>query len=395
MSEKKQTEKPENLKYWSGDKIRSIKGLKYAIIYGKRSAGKTYDREESYLKHFWEHHGEPLPPVMIYLRRRDKDLTPALMSTVCNNLLMNGEGVNVVKEITNGQFDNIIYQNRKWFLCKYDPETQLTNKDRSPFMIAYDLYETGRSKVVAHPNCDVIWFEEFIPLSHTEYLKDEYVLFTNFIKTIVKRRDDITIWMTGNSVDPFSPYWDWMGLSKVREQKPGTIDIYHLGDTDKVIAVERTKDSGVLKESKETNDYLFAFDTPELKMITDDEWQIGSYPLMERTAETADICGTFFIKYKERLIQCDIVSNDTDQYIYAHSWIDPANGIDEEYDLIYSLNYSSKPNYRRRFDYTLTDAERVIYTLIKMDKVFFDTNWTGLTFDGFREDSRPKGRISG
>lgn len=91
-------------------------------------------------------------------------------------------------------------------------------------------------KSTSYPNITTIVFDEF--LTRGSYLKDEFILFTNVCSTIIRQRNDVKIFMLGNTVNKYSPYFSEMGLSNIKNQKQGTIDIYRYGDSDLIVAVE-------------------------------------------------------------------------------------------------------------------------------------------------------------
>lgn len=385
MSKKStQVETTEN-KYYSLEPIESIKAV-YNVIFGVRSYGKTYAMLSKFAEKYWEARKKNELKQAVYVRRYDTALTGAVPKTVCDTLLMNGEGENFIKDLTNGQFDSIIYKERAWYFCKFDENTQTMNRDSNPFLLAVALNTWDKMKGGAYPYVDDIWFEEFIEVSTKPYLKDEFVAFQNVISTIARKRH-VTIWLTGNAINPNCPYWEWMGLYNVPIQKPGTIVTYQIGKTDKKIAVEFTANTKNYAKSKTSNAYLFAFEDPKLKMITEGDWEIGQYPLIERPVDTKDICGRFFIKYKNKTYQGDIVASQEDEYVYIHQWQDVLDPLNEYDDLVYSLEYSLKPNYRRRIDRCFTPAEHIIYALFLKEKIFYDNNFTGNAIENFLKDS--------
>lgn len=374
-------------RYYSSKNIRKLKAV-YNVIYGKRSKGKTYDMLYNILSDYWAARKKGELCQAIYLRRWDTDIKQVNMSTVCDTLLCNGEGVNVVEQLTEGQYNSVRYWQKQWYLSKVDPESGLVNKDAQPFMIAQALNTWSHSKGSAYPYVKCIWFEEFIAVATDRYLSGEFTAFANFVSTVVRKRTDVTIWMTGNNVDMYCPYFEEMGLTRITSQEQGTIDTYKLGRSGKVIAVERTKDSGQWKDSEINNDYYFAFSNPELKMITSGDWEIGMYPLQSDDVAPRDICGRFFILFKTERMQCDIVSSAGAAYIYVHKDMDPLDPMDEDYDLIYTTEVCIKPNYRRSFNYGMTDAEHTIRQLINMGKVLYDSNVTGNAFEAYIKHSR-------
>ena len=368
------SKKAAEAKYYTSDSIRKAKAV-YNVIYGSRSFGKTFDMFKHAVDDYYQARKKGTIRQWAYLRRYDTDLKGVNISTAGDTLVCDGNGHNNIPDLTEGTFDTIAYYQKAWYLAKTVDGKII--KDQKPFMIAFAFPEYEHKKGSAFPYVSDIWFEEFIGVSGKPINKDEFVVFQNIISTIARGRH-VTIWMTGNTINPFSEYWDWMGLTKAAVQKPGTIDIYRLGKTDKKIAVERTIERKEYAESKTSNAYLFAFDDPKLKMITTGEWEIGDYPLFDGEIKTEDICGKFYVEHKGKFYRGDVISNGDESYIYIHKDDDFTDPMDIDYDLIYSLNPNSKQNYRQRLDKALTDPERWIVTLMSMGKVFYDEAWTGV-----------------
>lgn len=375
-TKKVKTESPE---YYTLEPIEKI-GAVYNLIFGTRSYGKTYALIDKYLQKYWKNKKQKKLVQAAYIRRYDDAIKPKFAGTVMNTLVCNGYGKNRIAEITDGVFDNAVYQSGAWYLSKYNADTGLTKKDTDPFMLAFALNTFDKMKGGAYPYVEDIWFEEFIEVSTKPYLKNEWVIFQNVVSTIARRRD-VRIWMTGNTINVFCPYFKNMGLKNVKSMKPGQIDVYNIGKTDRKIAVEMTYDTAQYKESRKNNSYLFAFEDPRLQMLTASTWEIGNYPLVEDEIKQSDICGRFFIEFDEDLFACEVVSAD-DAYIYIHAHNDPLRPPDDS-ELYYTPVYSTKPNYRRRIDRPVTDAERVIYNLFRLEKVVYDSNATGNSIENY------------
>ena len=58
-----------------------------------------------------------------------------------------------------------------------------------------------------------ILFDEFI--TRSMYLPDEFVIFTNVLSTIIRDRNNVKIFMCGNTVNKYCPYYKEMGLNNV------------------------------------------------------------------------------------------------------------------------------------------------------------------------------------
>lgn len=375
--------------FYTLDPINKV-GAVYNVIFGVRSYGKTYAILERFLTRYWDARKQAQVKQYAYIRRYDDAIKTQFAGTVCNTLICNGYGVNRIAEITDGEFDTVIYRGGEFTLARYDKETGLTKKDAQPFMLAFALNTWDKMKGGAYPFVEEIWFEEFIEVSTKPYLKNEWVIFQNVISTIARRRD-VRIWLTGNTINIYCPYFKNMGLKNIKTMKAGQIDVYSIGKTDRKIAVEMTSDTAKYKESRRNNNYLFAFEDPKLQMITKSTWEIGAYPLQEDEIAQKDICGRFFIDFDDELYACEVVSAD-DAFIYIHTHNDPLRPPDDS-ELYYTPAYSTKQNYRRRIDRPMTDAERVIYNLFRLEKVTYDTNATGNAVENYIKSTIKGGAV--
>lgn len=373
-------------KYYTLEPIKKIDAA-YNIIFGERGPGKTYSLLNEFVSQYWEARKQKKLRQVAYVRRYDDSVKGEIAKGVCTTLLCNGDGENVVPKLTDGVYDNIVFKDRGWWLCKTDPTTGLLNVDSNPFMIGFALNTWRKAKGSERPFVSDIWLEEFVEDEGGRYLKDEIVGFKQLISTIARKRH-VKIWMTGNALSLHCPYWDWMGLYRVRDQKPGTIDVYQIPHfKDRKIAVEFTKPAEKYTDSKESNAYLYLFDDKASGTLVGGGWDVGDYPLHEHDITVRDICGRFFVLYHDRIYEGDVVSTEDEQYILVHQHLDPLDPIDYDYDLIYSLERSSKPNYRRRIDRGLTKAEKSIYTLFLAEKIFYDSNLTGNAIENFIKQS--------
>ena len=384
MAAKKKPIEDIEQKYYDITPIESIDAV-YNVIYGQRSFGKTFAMIYRFLKLYWQARCRGELCQFAYIRRYDEAIVGNVARSICDTIMCDGNGVNRVVEITDGMFDTIVYRAGEFRMQKTDKESGLTKKDNNPFMFAFALNTWDKMKGGAFPHVEEIWLEEFVEVSTKPYLKNEFVIFQNVISTIARKRH-VKIWMTGNSINPHCPYWDWMGLTKIGSQKPGTIDIYKIGKTDRKIAVERTADTPEYAKSKKSNAYLFAFEDPRLKMITQGDWEIGSYPLLPNDIKSRDICGRFFVEFRGKIYQGDIVANEDGNFIYFHEHNDPLYPP-EDYELYYSLDFSPKLNRRRRFDRWFSKAEELIVMLMRQEKVFYDSNFTGNAIENYQKMS--------
>lgn len=356
------------IKYYNLNKIKR-KGAQYNVIYGKRSNGKTYAALEEGLKQYHEHGYE-----MAYIRRWDDDLRGRNGQTIFKPLEENG----LIEKYTGGEWTDVFYQGRTWYFCRYDADGNRI-KDTFPFCYAFALNTMEHTKSTSYPKVHTIIFDEF--LSRSSYLPDEFVIFMNVLSTIVRNRANITIYMLGNSVNKYCPYFEEMGLKNVKDQKQGTIDVYRYGESDLKVAVEYTASH---EGSTRAGDTLFAFNNPKLQMITGGDWEIDIYPHLPYYYKPKNVIFNYFIKWDGEILHCEIICGGYTEegkevkniyYTYIHRKTTDIK--DEERDIIYSPDPSPHPNHYTRLSKPIDKRSQKIWDFFKKDKVFFQTNEVG------------------
>ena len=355
MAKKKQTETTS--KYYSLQTILK-KDADYNIIFGERSNGKTYAALLYALQKYVNEGTQTA-----YLRRWREDLRGKRAESLFANHVANG----VISELTNGVYNSVVYQSNKWHLCNYSDGKKTV--DETPFCFGFALSESEHEKSSSYPNVCTVVFDEF--LTRRYYLPDEFMLFMNVLSTIIRDRNNVKIFMLGNTVNKYCPYFTEFGLTNVATMQQGAIDVYRFGDNGAVVAVEYAATTNTEKKS---NKY-FCFDNQNLQMITGGKWELAVYPHLPNKFLPKDVVFVFYIVFNDVILQCNVIANDTDNYIFIHPKTTPIK--DENNALIYSLQHSGKPNYRRRLLSTVTELDKKITKYFADDKVFFQSNEVG------------------
>ena len=349
-----------NQKFYSLDAILEKK-CQYNIIIGERSNGKTYAVLKRMLERWWKN-GEQ----GAYIRRWKEDYRGKRGSQLFAGHVDNG----FISELTNGEYDSVKYYSGKWYLAKKDEDLDKLISQDEPFCYAFALSDMEHDKSTAYPNVTTIAFDEF--LTRQYYLPDEFVIFMNVLSTIIRHRDNVTIFMMANTVNKYAPYFKEMGLRHVADMEPGKIDIYTYGESKLRVAVEYCKSPN--KDGKKSDMY-FAFDNPSLSMITGGAWEIDIYPHNPRNFTPKDIIFTFFINFNDALLQCEVVSLPDCQYLYIHQKTTPIQN--EDRDIIFSELYDPRPNHFRNIRKGNSKLEKRISEFFKNDKVFYQDNEVG------------------
>lgn len=350
------------MKYYSLKNILS-RNAAYNFIFGERSNGKTY----ACLQYGIEQYAKNKKQFAI-VRRWQDDFTGKRGATMFDALVANGE----ITRLTRGKWSGIYYYGARWFLCRYE-ETGKGKTERitddTPIAYGFALTSETHDKSTSYPNITSIVFDEV--LTRTGYLPDEFVLFANTISTIIRDRDDVKIFMLGNTVNKYCPYFDEMGLNHVADMKQGEIDIYTYGESKLTVAVEYCKPNAAGKPS----DFYFAFDNPKLKMITGGAWEIGIYPHCPMKYAPKDVLYNFFIIYQHATLHCEIVSKDGQTFVFIHPKTTPLQ--DNETEIVYTTEFDPRPNYRRKITRPASPVEKKIAALFAADKVFYSSNAVG------------------
>lgn len=338
------------------------KEAQYNIIFGERSNGKTFAVLEYGLKIFCET-GKQLAIV----RRWKEDFRGKRGQTMFDSI----NSIELVEKYTKGEYTHISYYNSRWYLSNWDEKLQKYVFDtKKPFAFGFAISEMEHDKSTSYPDITTICFDEF--LTRKFYLPDEFVSFMNVVSTIVRNRKDVIIFMLGNTVNKYCPYFVEMGLSNIQNMKQGTIDVYTYGDSELKVAVEFADN---LNKNKDSNFY-FAFDNPKLKMITTGTWELDIYPHLPYKYTPKQVVFTYFIIFDDNILQCEIIETGKECFTYIHRKTTPLQN--ENKDLIYTLDYfSSKPNIKRSILKPMSNLEKRVAKFFAENKVFYQDNEIG------------------
>lgn len=347
----------------------------YYMIYGERSNGKTY----ALLKYGIERkikYGEDFA----YIRRWGEDLRGSNGSSLFAALTANGE----IARITKGKWTTAHYYSKKWYFARIienDKGERKVIKDTEPFCYGFALNEWERTKGSSYPNVQTIIFDEF--LARSSYLNDEFVNFMNTLSTIIRHRDNVKIFMLGNTVNMWCPYFDEMGISHFRQMQQGKLDVYSYGSSGLKVGVFWAPDSRQGGKRKPSDKY-FAFSNPKLEMIKGGKWEFDIYPHIEWKIKPKDIVFSCYVVFSESMLQIDICIHDGWNYAFVHRKTTPIK--DETNDVVCTVEPDPRPNWRVGFG--SDKVGRNISWYFKNHKVFYQNNLIGETMKNFIIESQ-------
>lgn len=350
----------ESGEYYSPDAIDSYHA-QYNFIFGKRSNGKTYSILKKILKNYWLDGSQGA-----YLRRYREDFKGKRGETLFNSLVADG----VIEEITEGKWTTVKYYSDRWYLARPDEETGRLISDSEPFCYGFSLASMEHDKSTSYPRITLIFFDEVI--SRMQYLPNEFVIFMNVLSTIIRQRDNVTIYMCANTVNKYCPYFQEMGLGHVEDMEPGTIDIYQYGDSKLKVAVERTRDHSIGGRKSEV---YFAFDNPSLQMITGGAWELDLYPHIPREYDDAEIIFKYFIDFNDQILQAEVLLYNDCCFTYIHRKTGDIKHPDK--DLIFSDKYDPRPNHMRDLQHPTSQLGKKVAQFFRDDNVYYQDNDVG------------------
>ena len=347
------------MKYYSLNKINK-KNATYNVIFGERSNGKTYATLKQALENYFDNGSQ-----FAYIRRWSVDVQPKRMNNLFNAIIEDG----YLEKLSGGKFTAIFYRTGRFYLCTYNDKGKPIYNEEDIIGYAFSLSENEHNKANSYPRVTTIIFDEF--LTNKIYLPDEFILFMNTVSTIVRQRTNVKIYMLGNTVNKFCPYFKEMGLTNILSMKQGTIDLYTYGESKLKVAVEYADSKKKFKK----NNFYFAFNNPKLKMITGGAWELNIYPHAPVKWLPKNIIFTYFIDFNDNIYQCEIINKDTNVFTYIHEKTTPIKNPDK--DIIYTLDYNPKINYNVNILKPLTDYQNKITWFYTHDRVYYQDNNVG------------------
>lgn len=146
------------------------------------------------------------------------------------------------------------------------------------------INDKGEPVTIGHPFCieqgaskkgiswneyNTIFFDEF--LEYGNPIEDEISKFLNVISTVVRKRENVNIYMVANTVTKMSPYFQLFGIDPKKLKKG---QIYYGRHTSGVTyAIEYCLSSNIVDGVKQKNKYVGFDNNPTSNMILYGEWE--------------------------------------------------------------------------------------------------------------------------
>lgn len=211
------------MNYYTLDRILPYK-CTYNILLGQRSNGKSYAVKKEIVKEAFLGMGD-----LIYLRRWHLELKQDDVTDYFADC--------PVKEITGGEYDCIEVYRSRIYLGKRGEDGKVT-RGRSIGRTADLAGATHLKSVIQRGQYKNILYEEFC--TDSGFLRNEPNILMQFVATVFGIQYTGRVWLIGNTVSRYNPYFFTWSLKSLAKMKPGDIDIYRYqdGESEVSIAVE-------------------------------------------------------------------------------------------------------------------------------------------------------------
>ena len=336
----------------------------YRMIIGQRSNGKTY----SVCKHMVEDYFSK-GHRSAYIRRWDEDIQPKHLASLF------APHYKLIEELSGGKYNSVFYRAKEFHLCYIDEEGKKLAQDPEAFCITASINTAEHTKGQDRGEIHIILFDEF--MTRGGYLQNEFVQYCNLLSSLIRNREDAIIYMCANTVNRYCPYFKEMGLKDVETMPQGQVYVYTYGNMDLTVAVEYCDP---FKSTEKVASKYFAFDNPQLEMITSGKWELMMYPRPAYKIFEEDIKYRFYIHFGENMLCGEIVKpsskpHNNDLFIFIHPQTKDID-IDDK-TVLYTDEFTTSICHVRFLKDQPTELHRLIAQLFVKKSVCFSDNETG------------------
>ena len=336
----------------------------YRMIIGQRSNGKTY----SVCKHIIENYikkGER----GAYIRRWEEDIQPKNIGSLF------APHYQLISELTDGEYNAVTYRAKEYHLAFIDEEGKVQKRDSEAFCVTASINTAEHTKGQDRGEIHIVLFDEF--MTREAYLKNEFILFCNLLSSLIRNRDNAVIYMCANTVNRYCPYFKEMGLKDVENMPQGQVYVYTYGNSDLTVAVEYCDP---VKATEKVASKYFAFDNPQLQMITTGAWELAIYPRAPYKILEQDIRYKFYVQFGEALLVGEIVHpadkrHSADLFIFVH--LQTKDIEIGSKTVLYTDDFTSSRCHVRFLRDQPTELHKLIAQLIAKKSVCFASNEVG------------------
>lgn len=245
-----------------------------------------------------------------YLSQLASDCEPKMIRDLYDTVT----GCNYIERIFGDGWNSIDYWGKRWTLQKIDSDGKVleTMDDWNTICFGCDESDNLKSRYNC-PRGDIIFYDEFI---RSKYGYLDFRWFTDLCKTIIRDRQSPVIFLSANTINRQSPWFDEFGIRKQIESMEMGSHIELATDLGTHFYIEILAPD--TSEQRQTvNRRFWGFNSPTLNSITGrGSWATETYPHIPRgryDAEQGDTCveraGNLYLQHQCTLLRLRIVDH--------------------------------------------------------------------------------------
>lgn len=349
--------------YYNINRILPQKAV-FNILLGQRSNGKSYSVKMECVKEAFLGMGN-----LIYLRRWDLELKQDDIQDYFKDC--------PVADITGGKYNFIEVYRKRIYLAHITEEEAV----RGPCIgRAASLSSAEHLKsVIQRGEYKNIIYEEFC--TNSGYIRNEPNALMQFVATCFGAQHTGRVWLIGNTVSRYNPYFYTWQLRNIQKMVPGDLDIYEFTteDGNKIkLAVE------FCSTMKMSNKMYFGDSAAQ---ITTGVWETESQQGIPEDFGSFKVAYQVFLQQEQFSFLLKVIENKKQERLLLVAPADPEDKDKTARKILDKV--SGDPMATDRL-VPLTAGDNVMILLFKLGKVVFANNLTG---SDFKSILKTKGKL--
>ena len=242
----------------------------YYIIYGCRSAGKSYAVTRRAIDRFFKYGEE-----FIIIKRLESQITNRIAGTMLS------DHYKYIEETYNKK---VRFYSGKWWVYDKDKEGKLSECEIMGYALSLSTVE--KSKGSQFPKVETIIFEEFMSID-CKYLNNEINLLLNLVSTVFRHRTTGKIFMLGNSISKYNIYSELLGIHLHKLQRNQIIQKSFRDENGTVtkFTIQRTENVNVEENNRNRDKVVYTnFGKHIDKMINEGKFSSREHNLYKNVA---------------------------------------------------------------------------------------------------------------
>lgn len=327
------------------------------VIAGEKGNGKSYAVKEKACNNFRDTSGR-----FVYLRRFDEDVTASKVERAFSDL------INLDK--MSGGYDYISPVAGVLKAYKLKETGGEVRKKEGVCCGYYGSLKSIQKRFSSVPflNVNLIIFDEFCPKDGI-YLPDECELFDIVLSTIIRRNENVKIYLCGNTFDRNCPYFKKYNID-VMNTHQGNIYTHTLVNEDNTSV-------------KVAFEYCENLDSNQNRLLVSGRENIVKGKWYEKNFDKIDDLRqyrtpyVFYLENENKKYEVRYIVNGMNSAIYVREYDEVDFPINAR---VISKHISSNALHTPRL-IPLTPEEGMIFQILKIGKIFYSDNLTGTEFE--------------